>query len=82
LLTPAAGNDAELTQWIATACAVDLPQLRSLTNGLEIDRSAVDAATTLPYHNGRTEDVNTRRIMGQTHGRAGFDLFHHRIPLP
>jgi hypothetical protein len=58
----------------------NLPHLRSFTNGLEIDRSAV----TLPYHNGRTEGVNTRtkRIMRQMHGRAGFDLLGHRILLP
>ncbi|CCH29326.1 hypothetical protein BN6_20050 [Saccharothrix espanaensis DSM 44229] len=46
LLTPAVGNDAKLTDWIAAARTVDLPHLRSLTNGLEIDRSAVDAAVT------------------------------------
>jgi transposase len=84
LLTPTAGNDAKLTEWIAAARTVDLPHLRSLTNGLEIDRSAVNAAVTLRYHNGRTEGVNTRtkRIMRQMHGRAGFDLLRHRILLP
>lgn len=84
LLKPADGNDAKLTEWIATARAIDLPYLRSLTNGLEIDRAAVDAGLTLPYHNGRTEGVNTRtkRIMRQMHGRAGFDLLRHRILLP
>ncbi|MFI9006808.1 ISL3 family transposase [Actinosynnema sp. NPDC053489] len=84
LLTPAAGNDAKLTEWITAARAANLPHLRSFTNGLKIDRSAVDAAVTLPYHNGRTEGVNTRtkRIMRQMHGRAGFDLLRHRILLP
>lgn len=84
LLTPAAGNDAKLTEWITAARAANLPYLRSFTNGLEIDRSAVDAAVTLPYHNGRTEGVNTRtkRITRQMHGRAGFDLLRHRILLP
>ncbi|MFD7408609.1 ISL3 family transposase [Streptomyces sp. NPDC059866] len=84
LLKPAEGNDVKLTEWITAARAVDLPHLRSLTNGLEIDRSAVDAGLTLPYHNGRTEGVNTRtkRIMRQMHGRAGFDLLRHRILLP
>jgi hypothetical protein len=48
LLTPAAGNDVKLTEWITAARAVDLPPLRSLTNGLEIDRAAVDAALTMP----------------------------------
>lgn len=84
LLKPAAGNDAKLTEWIAAARAVDLPHLRSLTNGLEIDRAAVNAGLTLPYHNGRTEGVNTRtkRIMRQIHGRASFGLLRHRILLP
>ncbi|MDQ0408781.1 transposase [Streptomyces sp. DSM 40167] len=84
LLKPAEGNDAKLTAWITAARAVGLPHLRSFTNGLEIDRPAVNAGLTLPYHNGRAEGVNTRtkRIMRQMHGRAGFDLLRHRILLP
>ncbi|MFE1989850.1 ISL3 family transposase [Streptomyces mirabilis] len=84
LLKPGEGNDVKLTKWITAARAVDLPHLRSFTNGLEIDRPAVNAGLTLPYHNGRTEGVNTRtkRIMRQMHGRAGFDLLRHRILLP
>ncbi|MFF7648238.1 MULTISPECIES: ISL3 family transposase [Streptomyces] len=84
LLKPGEGNDVKLTEWITATRAVDLPYLRSFTNGLEIDRLAVDAGLTLPYHNGRTEGVNTRtkRIMRQMHGRAGFDLLRHRILLP
>lgn len=84
LLKPAEGNDVKQTEWITAARTVDLPHLRSLTNGLEIDRAAVDAGLTLHYHNGRTEGVNTRtkRITRQTHGRAGFDLLRHRILLP
>jgi transposase len=47
-------------------------------------RAEVVAAVTLPYHNLRTEGVNTRtkRIMRQMRGRAGFDLLRHRILLP
>ncbi|WP_229799134.1 ISL3 family transposase [Planomonospora parontospora] len=84
LLTPAAGNEIQLTAWITTARATDLPHLHGFANGPELDRSAVDAALTLPHHNGRTEGVNTRtkRIMRQMHGRAGFDLLRHRILLP
>jgi transposase len=76
LLKPAEGNDVKLIEWIATARAFGLPHLRSLTNSLEIDRPAVDAGLTLPYHKGRTEGVNThtKRIMRQMHGRASFDL--------
>jgi hypothetical protein len=46
LLRPDAGNDVKLTEWIAEARAVDLPHLRGLTNGIEINRSAVDSAVT------------------------------------
>jgi transposase len=84
LLKPTAGNDQRLTEWINTARAAALPHLHGFANGLELDRPAVDAGLTLPYHNGRTEGVNTRtkRIMRQMHGRAGFDLLRHRILLP
>jgi len=83
LLTPAAGNDTKLTTWISDVRAADLPHLHSFCNGLEIDRAAINAALTLPWHNGRTEGVNTRtkRIMRQMHGRASFDLLRHRILL-
>ncbi|MFA3843219.1 ISL3 family transposase [Streptomyces aureus] len=84
LLKPAEGNAVKLTEWITAARAAALPHLRSFTNGLELDRPAVDAGLTLHHHNGRTEGVNTRtkRIMRQMHGRAGFDLLRHRILLP
>jgi transposase len=83
LLTPTRGNDVKLTGWITATRAAALPHLHSFANGLELDRSAVDAGLTLPYHNGRTEGANTRtkRIMRQMHGRAGFDLLRHRILL-
>ncbi|GGK61121.1 hypothetical protein Ppa06_24930 [Planomonospora parontospora subsp. parontospora] len=84
LLTPAEGNDAKLTAWITAARVADLPHLHGFAHGLELDRAAVDAALTLPHHNGRTEGVNTRtkKIMRQMYGRAGFDLLRHRILLP
>ncbi|MET7844487.1 ISL3 family transposase [Streptomyces sp. NPDC005356] len=84
LLKPAEHNDVKLTEWITAVRAAALPHLLSFTNGLEIDRAAVNGGLTLPYHNGRTEGVNTRtkRIMRQMHGRAGFDLLRHRILLP
>ncbi|WP_455713494.1 ISL3 family transposase [Streptosporangium canum] len=84
LLIPAAGNDAKLTAWITAVRTADLPYLHGFSNGLELDRAAVNAALTMPHHNGRTEGVNTRtkRIMRQMHGRAGFALLRHRILLP
>ena len=83
LLIPTEGNDAKLTDWITTVRATDLPHLHSFCNGLELDRAAVDTGLTTPYHNGRTEGVNTRtkRTMRQMHGRAGFPLLRHRILL-
>jgi transposase len=83
LLTPAAGNDNKLGEWITAVRACGLPHLHAFANGLELDRAAVNAGLTLPHHNGRTEGVNTRtkRIMRQMHGRAGFPLLRHRILL-
>ena len=44
---------------------------------------AAIAAVTLPFHNGRTEGVNTKTkmIKRQMYGRAGFTLLRHRILL-
>ncbi|MFE4874663.1 ISL3 family transposase [Streptomyces sp. NPDC056682] len=86
LLTPAQGSDAKLTHWITTVRATHLPhlpRLHSFANGLELDRAPVDAGLPRPYHNGRTEGVNTqtKRITRQMHGRAGFPLLRHRILL-
>jgi transposase len=48
-----------------------------------LDAQAVITAVTLPFHNGRTEGVNTKTkmIKRQMHGRAGFTLLRHRILL-
>lgn len=83
LLTPSEGNAAALTDWIARTRAADLPFLHSFANGLERDRAAVDAALTLPHHNGRTEGVNNKikLIKRQTYGRAGHALLRQRILL-
>ncbi len=83
LLTPDPGNDERLTVWIDQARAEDLPHLHAFTRGLELDRHAADAALTQPFHNGRTEGVNTKTklIKRQMYGRAGFHLLRHRILL-
>jgi transposase len=75
------GGDDRLTDWIDQARAEDLPHLHAYTRGLEFDRHAVNTALTLPFHNGRTEGVNTKTkmIKRQMYGRAGFPLLHHRI---
>ena len=48
------------------ARAADLPHLHSFTRGLDLDSKAATAALTLPYHNGRTEGVNTKTKMIKT----------------
>lgn len=93
LLDPADGNATLLSTWITSAQAEDLPHLHVFTRGLEKDRAAVDAAPTLPHHNGGTEGVNnkTKLIKRQMYGRASFlpsatgsswaddTLRHHRL---
>ena len=83
LLTPATGNPEQLDAWIAHARAADLPFLHSFATGLERDLAAVDAALTLPWHNGRTEGVNhkIKLLKRQMYGRAGFPLLRQRILL-
>ncbi|MFG2498578.1 ISL3 family transposase [Streptomyces sp. NPDC048441] len=83
LLDPAQGNDQLLTDWITSTRAAELPFLRSFACGLERDRAAVDAALTLPHHNGRTEGVNNKikLLKRQTYGRAGHALLRQRILL-
>jgi transposase len=83
LLQPAPQNAGLLDEWITAVRAADLPHLQAFTRGLDFDKDAVQAALTLPFHNGGTEGVNTKtkRIMRQMHGRAGFELLRHRILL-
>jgi hypothetical protein len=83
LLRPDPANEARLKDWAETARACDLPNIHAFTRGLELDALAVIAALTLPFHNGRTEGVNTKTkmIKRQMYGRAGFNLLSHRILL-
>jgi transposase len=83
LLRPDPGNEARLKDWTETTRACDLPNLHAFTRGLELDIDAAIAAVTLPFHNGRTEGVNTKTkmIKRQMYGRAGFTLLRHRLLL-
>lgn len=83
LLHPDPANEARLSEWSQAARACDLPHLHAFTRGLDLDAQAVIAAVTMPFHNGRTEGVNTKTkmIKRQMYGRAGFTLLRHRILL-
>lgn len=79
LLTPDAGNDERLTAWIEQARAEDLPHLHAFARGLELDRHAANAALTQPFHNGRTEGVNTKtKLMSSSRGRFSPRLSRNR----
>ncbi|OLT25775.1 hypothetical protein BJF83_22595 [Nocardiopsis sp. CNR-923] len=80
---PSPGNAEALSAWITGVREDDLPHLHAFTRGLDQDRAAVDAALTMPFHNGGTEGVNTKSklIKRQMYGRAGFPLLRHRILL-
>ena len=71
LLRPNTGNDASLNRWIEQARSEELPHLDAFTRGLQLDRQPVDAAVNLPFHNGRTEGVNTttKLMKRQMYGR-------------
>ena len=83
LLRPDPANEGMLSNWASTAKACDLPNVHAFTRGLDLDIDAAIAAVTLPFHNGRTEGVNTKTkmIKRQMYGRAGFTLLRHRILL-
>jgi transposase len=83
LLAPDPGNAARLQEWIAAVRAAGLPRVHAFTRGLDLDIQSATAALTMPFHNGRTEGVNTRTkmIKRQMYGRAGFELLRHRILL-
>ena len=71
MLTPRAVNAERLGQWITRVRAANLPTLASFATGVERDQDAVEAAVTLPYHNGRTEGVNKKIIMWNLFCQAG-----------
>lgn len=77
------GKPAALQEWIDTVHADDLPALHGFIQGVEKDRTAVQAGLDLPYSNGATEGVNnkTKLLKRQTYGRAGFALLRQRILL-
>lgn len=83
LLRPDVANVERLEAWITRVRADDLPGLHAFTLGIDQDRGAVTAVMTLPFHNGRTEGVNTKtkHTMRQMFGRDGIELLCHRILL-
>lgn len=73
----------QLTDWMRTVQADDLPALHSLIVGLRRDQAAVTAGLTLPWSSGAVEgNVNRiKTIKRQMYGRAKFSLLRKRILL-
>ena len=72
----------ELGGWIEESSGRGIPEeLRRFAKGLNPDRSAVEAALTLPWSNGPTEGhVNRLKLIKrQMFGRAKFDLLRQRV---
>jgi hypothetical protein len=81
-LVPTSRN-AAVSDWATDVRTAKLPHLHAFVRGLERDHNGVDAALTLPFHDGGTEGVNdkTKLIKRQMYGRARFQLLRHRILL-
>jgi hypothetical protein len=72
----------ELGGWMEESSRSGIPEeLRRFAKGLNSDRSAVEAALTLPWSNGPTEGhVNRLKLIKrQMFGRAKFDLLRQRV---
>ena len=71
----------QLDEWLDQATHSGLNALRSFAKGLREDYSAVRAAVTVTWSNGRTEgSVNRLKCLKrQMYGRAGLDLLRRRV---
>lgn len=72
---------AALDRWLREVKASRVRDLTGFAVGLERDRSAVEAALSLPWSNGPVEGhVNRiKAIKRSMYGRAKFDLLRKRI---
>jgi transposase len=72
---------AALDAWLTEAQASELAPFVSLANGIEQDRSAVEAALTMPWSNGAVEGHvhRLKLIKRQAYGRASVRLLRRRV---
>jgi transposase len=71
----------QLTAWLDTAEATDLPDLHTFTAGLRRDLVAVTNGLTLPWSSGAVEGTvcKIKYIKRSMFGRANFDLLRKRV---
>jgi transposase len=74
----------DFDQWIESAKASNIRELRTFAVGLLRDKGAVLAALTLPWSNGQVEgQINRLKLIKRTmYGRANFDLLRQRVLDP
>jgi transposase len=70
-----------LDAWLAQAHESELPELQSFAQGVERDKSAVQAGLTLQINNGQVEGQVTRikLLKRMMYGKAGFALLRQRV---
>jgi transposase len=70
-----------LDAWLAQVNACELPELQSFAQGVERDKSAVQAGLTLQINNGQVEGQVTRikLLKRMMYGKAGFALLRQRV---
>ncbi|MFK0297514.1 transposase, partial [Streptomyces sp. NPDC090442] len=73
----------ELPAWLNAVDAADLPELRSLANGMRRDLPAIINGLTLEHSSGAVEGnvTRVRRLKRDGYGRAKFDLLRAQILL-
>ncbi len=70
-----------LDAWLTQVQESGLPELQSFAEGVERDKSAVQAGLTLAINNGQVEGQVTRikLIKRMMYGKAGFALLRQRV---
>lgn len=71
----------DFDEWLENALSCGVMDFETFAMGFKRERSAVEAALTLPYSNGQTEgQINRLKLIKRSmYGRASFDLLRQRV---
>jgi transposase len=71
----------DFDEWLENALSCGVKDFETFAMGFKRERSAVEAALTLPYSNGQTEgQINRLKLIKRSmYGRASFDLLRQRV---
>ena len=75
------GQTERFDGWLKTALSSGVKDFETFAMGLKREQSGVEAALTLPYSNGQTEDqINKLKLIKrQMYGRGSFQMLRQRI---